>query len=207
MIERRIGDRGVGFGAAIASRDEQGHRRVVRAGAARGPDGVRADPRVHRPPAGRSPRSTSSRRDDLITILTEPRNALTRQFQRFFEFDDIELVFAEDCLERDRRQGARARDRRPRPALDPRGDAARRPVRAALAPRRHASASSPRRRSSRGAGRRWSPRPRRRTSAAGGRRARARNPPSASGPWTSCAETQDASGSDSPSTRRIAADD
>ena len=38
-------------------------------------------------------------RDDLITILTEPRHALTRQFQRFFEFDDIELVFAEDSLE------------------------------------------------------------------------------------------------------------
>ncbi len=38
-------------------------------------------------------------RDDLTTILTEPRNALTKQFQRFFEFDDIELVFAEDSLE------------------------------------------------------------------------------------------------------------
>ena len=37
-------------------------------------------------------------RDDLITILTEPRNALTRQFQRFFEFDDIELSFQEDSL-------------------------------------------------------------------------------------------------------------
>ena len=37
-------------------------------------------------------------RDDLITILTEPRNALTKQFERFFEFDDIELVFAEDSL-------------------------------------------------------------------------------------------------------------
>ena len=37
-------------------------------------------------------------REDLITILTEPRNALTKQFQRFFEFDDIELVFAEDSL-------------------------------------------------------------------------------------------------------------
>src|SRR5204863_7410713 len=37
-------------------------------------------------------------RDDLIQILTEPRNALSRQFQRFFEFDDIELVFAEDSL-------------------------------------------------------------------------------------------------------------
>ena len=31
---------------------EEGHRRAVRAGAARGPDRVRPDPRVHRPPAG-----------------------------------------------------------------------------------------------------------------------------------------------------------
>ncbi len=37
-------------------------------------------------------------REDLITILTEPRNALSKQFQRFFEFDDIELVFAEESL-------------------------------------------------------------------------------------------------------------
>ena len=37
-------------------------------------------------------------RADLITILTEPRNALTKQFERFFEFDEIELVFASDSL-------------------------------------------------------------------------------------------------------------
>ena len=39
------------------------------------------------------------RREDLITILTEPRNALTKQFQRLFDFDDIELVFAPDSLD------------------------------------------------------------------------------------------------------------
>jgi ATP-dependent Clp protease ATP-binding subunit ClpX len=38
-------------------------------------------------------------RDDLVTILTEPRNALVKQFQRFFQFDGIELVFADDSLE------------------------------------------------------------------------------------------------------------
>jgi ATP-dependent Clp protease ATP-binding subunit ClpX len=38
-------------------------------------------------------------REDLITILTEPRHALTKQFRRFFEFDDIELVFSEDSLD------------------------------------------------------------------------------------------------------------
>src|SRR5213594_2081233 len=37
-------------------------------------------------------------RDDLITILTEPRNALVKQFQRFFSFDGIELVFSEEAL-------------------------------------------------------------------------------------------------------------
>ena len=37
-------------------------------------------------------------RDDLVTILTEPRNALVKQFQRFFQFDGIELVFADDSL-------------------------------------------------------------------------------------------------------------
>ena len=37
-------------------------------------------------------------REDLVTILTEPRNALAKQFHRFFEFDGIELVFADDSL-------------------------------------------------------------------------------------------------------------
>ncbi len=37
-------------------------------------------------------------KEDLITILTEPRNALTKQFERFFSFDDIELLFAKEAL-------------------------------------------------------------------------------------------------------------
>jgi ATP-dependent Clp protease ATP-binding subunit ClpX len=36
--------------------------------------------------------------EDLVRILTEPRNALVKQFQRFFSFDGIELVFAEESL-------------------------------------------------------------------------------------------------------------
>lgn len=38
-------------------------------------------------------------RDDLITILTEPKNSLVKQFQKFFEFDDVDLVFADEALE------------------------------------------------------------------------------------------------------------
>ena len=37
-------------------------------------------------------------RDELMRILTEPRNALVKQFQRFFQFDGIELVFADEAL-------------------------------------------------------------------------------------------------------------
>ena len=37
-------------------------------------------------------------RDNLVEILTEPKNALVRQYQRFFGYDQIELVFTEDAL-------------------------------------------------------------------------------------------------------------
>src|SRR3954451_5814349 len=38
------------------------------------------------------------RREDLVQILTEPKNALAKQYQRFFGYDNIELVFTEDAL-------------------------------------------------------------------------------------------------------------
>ena len=37
-------------------------------------------------------------REHLVQILTEPKNALTRQYQRFFEYDNAELVFHDDAL-------------------------------------------------------------------------------------------------------------
>jgi ATP-dependent Clp protease ATP-binding subunit ClpX len=37
-------------------------------------------------------------RGDLVRILLEPRNALVRQYQRFFEYDGADLVFHEDAL-------------------------------------------------------------------------------------------------------------
>ncbi|HLF72616.1 MAG TPA: ATP-dependent Clp protease ATP-binding subunit ClpX [Dehalococcoidia bacterium] len=38
-------------------------------------------------------------KDTLIRILTEPKNAVMRQFQRFFSIDGVELVFTQDALE------------------------------------------------------------------------------------------------------------
>jgi ATP-dependent Clp protease ATP-binding subunit ClpX len=98
IIERRVGDHGVGFGAAITSRADRDTgdwfeqvlpEDLIEYGLI--PEFI-----------GRLPVITAIHqlsRDDLTTILTEPKHALTRQFQRFFEFDDIELVFAEDSLE------------------------------------------------------------------------------------------------------------
>ncbi len=98
VIERRVGDRGIGFGAAISSREKKDagewFEQVL-------PEDL-IDYGLIPEFIGRLPVITAIHqlsRDDLTTILTEPKHALTRQFQRFFEFDDIELVFAEDSLE------------------------------------------------------------------------------------------------------------
>jgi ATP-dependent Clp protease ATP-binding subunit ClpX len=37
-------------------------------------------------------------REDLVQILLEPKNALVKQYQRFFSYDNVELVFTEDSL-------------------------------------------------------------------------------------------------------------
>jgi len=37
--------------------------------------------------------------DALVDILTKPKNALCRQYQRFFEMDDAELEFTDDALQ------------------------------------------------------------------------------------------------------------
>jgi ATP-dependent Clp protease ATP-binding subunit ClpX len=38
-------------------------------------------------------------RDALISILTEPRNALVKQYKRLFDLDGVELDFSDDALE------------------------------------------------------------------------------------------------------------
>jgi ATP-dependent Clp protease ATP-binding subunit ClpX len=38
-------------------------------------------------------------KDDLIRILTEPRNAITKQYAKFLSLDKVELVFSDDALE------------------------------------------------------------------------------------------------------------
>jgi ATP-dependent Clp protease ATP-binding subunit ClpX len=97
VIERRIGSQGVGFGATVDSRKEKDLGRVF--------EMVLPEDLMHYgliPEfVGRLPVISAIHqltRDDLIRILGEPRNALVKQFQRFFTFDGIELHFADDAL-------------------------------------------------------------------------------------------------------------
>ncbi|HEY5976367.1 MAG TPA: ATP-dependent Clp protease ATP-binding subunit ClpX [Solirubrobacterales bacterium] len=98
VIERRVGDNGMGFGAAITSKEHKDtgewFEKVL-------PEDLMEygliPEFIGRLPVVAAIHQLS--RDDLVTILTEPKHALTKQFVRFFEFDDIELVFAEDSLE------------------------------------------------------------------------------------------------------------
>jgi ATP-dependent Clp protease ATP-binding subunit ClpX len=43
-------------------------------------------------------------RPDLIRILTEPKNAVVRQYEKFFALDNVELIFTDDALEATARQ-------------------------------------------------------------------------------------------------------
>jgi len=42
---------------------------------------------------------TKLTKDALIQILVEPKNALTKQYQKFFEMEEVELEFGEDALD------------------------------------------------------------------------------------------------------------
>ncbi len=97
VIERRVGHQGVGFGASIQTKEQRDLGQTFE-------DCLPEDlvqygliPEF----IGRLPVMSAIHqlsREELMKILTEPRNALIKQFQRFFEFDGIELIFADDAL-------------------------------------------------------------------------------------------------------------
>src|SRR5881409_572578 len=97
VIERRIGHKGVGFGAAVRSRRQNDAGELFERCLPEDLMQYGLIPEF----IGRLPVSSAVHqlsREDLITILTEPRNAIVKQFQRFFSFDGIELVFSTDSL-------------------------------------------------------------------------------------------------------------
>ncbi len=98
IIESRVGRSGMGFGAVLRVKTD-------RTSADQFADVMPEDllkfgmiPEF----VGRLPVITSVHnldREALIRILTEPRNALVRQYRRLFELDGVDLEFTEDALE------------------------------------------------------------------------------------------------------------
>ncbi|HEY3263758.1 MAG TPA: ATP-dependent Clp protease ATP-binding subunit ClpX [Actinomycetota bacterium] len=98
IIESRTGSRGVGFGADIRRAEDKDLGEIL----------------THVMPedllkyglipefVGRLPVITNVHnldRDALVDILTKPKNALVKQYRRFFEFDGVELEFQDDALQ------------------------------------------------------------------------------------------------------------
>src|SRR6187402_2541915 len=97
IIERRIGTNSVGFGANVRSKHSEEGAELLSAVMPEDLVNFGLIPEfIGRLPVVSAVHQLS--REDLITILTEPRNALVKQFQRFFQFDGIELVFSTDAL-------------------------------------------------------------------------------------------------------------
>ena len=97
IIERRMGRQGVGFMADVVSKADKDPGTIF----------------AHTLPEdllnfglipefiGRLPVVSAVHNldeGDLRRILTEPKNALTKQYQKFFSLDGIELVFADEAL-------------------------------------------------------------------------------------------------------------
>ena len=98
LIERRIGKKGVGFGAEIESKNQ---RDVGELFAQVLPEDLLEFGLIPEF-IGRLPvicNVHQLRQEDLVSILTEPKNALTKQYHKFFAYDGVDLVFQKEALD------------------------------------------------------------------------------------------------------------
>ena len=97
IIEQRIGHKGVGFHATVRSKSEKDPGELF---AQVLPEYLQKFGMIPEF-IGRLPMIGavhSLDKNALIQILTEPKNALIKQYQKFFEFEDIELEVTPDAL-------------------------------------------------------------------------------------------------------------
>src|SRR6266478_6194371 len=97
IIESRIGQKGIGFGADIRRADEKDLGAIL---AQVLPEDLLKFGLIPEF-IGRLPvigAVHSLDQEALVRILMEPKNALAKQFQKFFQFDNVELEFSEDAL-------------------------------------------------------------------------------------------------------------
>ncbi len=98
IIESRIGGRGVGFGADVRRSDEKDLGTLL---AGMLPEDLLKFGLIPEF-VGRLPVVGAVHNLDqeaLMRILIEPKNALLKQYQKFFQFDDVDLTLTEDALQ------------------------------------------------------------------------------------------------------------
>ena len=83
IVSDRVGKRGLGFGAEVMPED------LIKFGLI--PEFIGRLPVVAS--------VTNLDKESLVQILSQPKNALVKQYTRLFEMDGVELEFAEDALE------------------------------------------------------------------------------------------------------------
>jgi len=97
IVERRVGQKVLGFGADIKSKKEKNIGELM--SMVEPEDLLRYGliPEL----VGRLPVVgvlDSLDENSLVSILTEPKNAITRQYQKFFDMEGVKLDFTEDSL-------------------------------------------------------------------------------------------------------------
>jgi ATP-dependent Clp protease ATP-binding subunit ClpX len=97
IIERRLGSKAIGFRADIRTANERDRSSVF--SQIRPEDLLKfglIPEFVGRLPVTATVSSLSH--DALVEILVEPKNALVKQYQKFFEMEDVELEFTDEAL-------------------------------------------------------------------------------------------------------------
>lgn len=97
IIENRLDKKGIGFGAEIKTKAERNVGEIMQNAQSHDLLKFGIIPEL----IGRLPVLTplnSLGRDDLVRILQEPKNALTKQYKALLEYDDVELIFEEVAL-------------------------------------------------------------------------------------------------------------
>ena len=98
VIEKRVGKQGIGFGAEVHSKQTADASALMRQVEPHDVLKFGIIPEL----VGRMPVITALQgltREDLVRILTEPKNALVKQYQKLLSYDGVELHFDQDALE------------------------------------------------------------------------------------------------------------
>ncbi len=102
IIERRVGKKSLGFlSDEKASKKQRLQDRRPTSWTSpepQRPDQVRPDPGVRRADCRSSAPCRNWITPALVEILTKPKNALVRQYQKLFEFENVKLKFTDDAI-------------------------------------------------------------------------------------------------------------